>query len=187
MNKLTQSAALATALGLLISAPGAFAHSGYRGHDHGRWAYARVVDVDPIYREVRVREPRQVCHEEPVTERVVHRGGADPGAVLVGAVIGGVIGHQFGGGHGQDAATAAGAVIGASHAAHRTSRGDRVTERTVYETRCETVRPVRYEREISAYDVTYKYQGRLYHTRTAEHPGSRIRVRVDVSAYDDLD
>ena len=188
MKKLTRSAALATALGLLISAPGAFAHSdrGHRhDHRHHEWVHAKVVDVDPIYRDVRVREAREVCREEPVTERVVHRGRADPAAVLVGAVIGGVIGHQFGGGRGQDVATAAGAVIGANHAASRTYRDGHVTERTTYETRCETIRPVRYERELTGYDVTYKYAGRLYHTRTSEHPGSRIRVRVDVSAYED--
>lgn len=186
MKMLTRSAALATALGLLISAPSAFAHNDRgRYHGHDRWVYAKVVDVDPIYRDVRVRETREVCREEPVTERVVHRGRADPGAVLVGAVIGGVIGHQFGGGRGQDVATAAGAVIGANHAANRTYRDGHVTERTVYETRCETVRPFRYERELTGYDVTYKYAGRLYHTRTDEHPGSRIRVRVDVSAYRD--
>lgn len=184
----TRGTAVATALcGLLLSAPAAWA-----GHDHGRnrdrgWDYARVVRADPVYREVRVREPREVCREEPVTERTVHGGRPDPGAVLFGAVIGGVIGHQFGGGHGQDAATAAGAVIGANHAANHSYRNGRVVERTVYETRCETVRHARYEQRLDGYDVTYKYRGRLYHTFSEEHPGSRIRVRVDVAAYDGLD
>lgn len=183
MNKLTKSAALATALGLLISAPSAFAG---HGRDSG-WDYAKVVRADPVYRSIRVREPRQVCHEEPVTERVVHRGHADHGAVLFGAVVGGVIGHQFGGGHGRDAATAAGAVIGANHAARHTYHDGHVTERTVYETRCETVRHARHEQVLDGYDVTYKYHGRLYHTFSDHHPGSRIRIRVDVSPYDDLD
>jgi len=181
MTQLTKSAALATALGLLISAPAAFAK-----HDR-EWVYAKVVRAEPVYRDVRVREPREVCREEPVTERVVHRGRADPGAVLFGAMVGGVIGHQFGGGHGKDVATAAGAVIGANHAAAHTYRDGYVTERTVYETRCERVRHVRYERVLDGYDVTYKYHGRLYHTFTEHDPGSRIRVRVDVTTYDDLD
>lgn len=187
MHKLTKSAALATALGLLISAPSAFAgHDRDRGH-RGNWDYAKVVRAEPVYRTIRTRAPREVCTEEPVTERVVHRGHADPGAVLFGAMVGGVIGHQFGGGHGRDAATAAGAVIGASHAANHTYRDGRVTERTVYETRCETVRHVSHDRVLEGYDVTYKYRGRLYHTFSESHPGSRIRVRVDVAAYDDLD
>src|SRR5687767_14709436 len=120
MNKLTKGTALATAVcGLLISAPAAYAR-----HDSG-WDYARVVRAEPIYREVRVSEPREVCREEPVTERTVYRGHPNPGSVLIGAMIGGVIGHQFGGGHGRDAATAAGAVIGAHHGASHSSGRDR--------------------------------------------------------------
>lgn len=180
MSKLTMRTALATAVcGLLISAPAAYAD-----HDGYGYEYARVVRAEPIYRSVRVSNPRQVCTEEPVTERTVYRGGPDPGAVLVGALIGGVIGHQFGGGHGRDVATAAGAFIGANHAAYNSS-GQRVVEREVVETRCERVRAARYEDELAGYDVTYRYHGRLYHTRTASDPGSRIRVRVDVSPYED--
>jgi uncharacterized protein YcfJ len=97
-----------------------------------------------------------------------------------------VIGHQFGGGSGKDAATAAGAFIGANHAAANTYQGRRVVEREVYETRCETVRPVRYEGRLEGYDVTYRYHGHLYHTRTRAHPGQRIKVRVSVApAYED--
>jgi uncharacterized protein YcfJ len=185
MNKLTIRTALATAVcGLLISAPSAYAYH----DDDAVWAYAKVVSSQPIYREVRVRGPREVCEEVPVVERTTYRGGPDPGAVLVGAVIGGVIGHQFGGGHGRDAATAAGAFIGANHAASQTYRDGRVVEREVYETRCERVHEARYEERIEGYDVTYRYQGHLYHTRTHYPPGRRIRVRVDVTPdWDDLD
>ena len=179
MSKLTIRTALATAVcGLLISASPAFAY-----HDDDQvWAYAKVVRAEPIYREVRVREPRQVCEDVPVVERTTYRGYSDPGAVLVGAVIGGVIGHQFGSGSGRNAATAAGAFIGANHAAARTYSGTRVVEREVLETRCETVRAARYEEVLDGYDVTYKYRGRLYHTQTARDPGRTIRVRVSVSA-----
>jgi len=186
MNKLTIKTALTTAVcGLLISAAPAQANH----DDDAVWAYAKVVDVDPIYREVRVREPRQVCEEVPVVERTHYRGGPDTGRVLVGAVIGGVIGHQFGSGRGNDVATAAGALIGANEAAQGSYRRDRVVEREVLETRCETVRHARYESRLEGYDVTYRYQGRLYHTRTNYDPGKRIRVRVDVTParWDDLD
>ena len=179
MNKLTTRTALATAVcGLLISAAPASAN-----HDDGVWAYAHVVRAEPIYREVRVRETREVCEEVPVVERTRYRGGPDPGAVLFGAVIGGVIGHQFGSGRGNDAATAAGAIIGANHAAANSYRNGRVVEREVIEERCETVSPARYEERLDGYNVTYRYQGRLYHTRTASDPGRRIRVRVEVTPY----
>jgi uncharacterized protein YcfJ len=185
MNKLTLRTALATAAcGLLIGAAPAHAD-----HDDGIWAYARVVSVEPVYREVRVRAPRQVCEEVPVVERTRYRGGPDPGAVLFGAVLGGVIGHQFGSGRGNDAATAVGAIMGANNAAASTYRDGRVVEREVIETRCETVSAARYEDRLEGYDVAYRYQGRLYHTRTNYDPGKRIRVRVQVTParWDGLD
>ncbi|MGH8441460.1 MAG: glycine zipper 2TM domain-containing protein [Nevskiaceae bacterium] len=182
MNKLTIRTALATAAcGLLISAAPAFADY----DDDDAWAYARVVRAEPIVREVRVRESRQVCEDVPVVERTRYRAGPRPGSVLVGAIIGGVIGHQFGSGRGNDAATVAGAMIGADHAARNSYQSGRVVEREVIETRCETVRPARYEQRIEGYDVTYRYRGRLYHTRTHEHPGRTIRLRVSVTPYVD--
>ena len=107
--------------------------------------------------------------------------------MLFGAIVGGVIGHQFGGGHGRDAATAAGAFIGANHAAAATYRNGHVVERTVYEESCHEVGHSRYVGEIEGYDVTYRYHGRVYHTRKAYDPGARIRVRVEVQPYDDED
>ena len=177
MNIQTRGTALATALGLLLGAPAAFA-----GHDDGGrgWEYAKVVSAEPVYRQVRVSSPREECVEEPVTERTVYRGRSDPGAVLIGGIIGGVIGHQFGSGRGQDIATAAGAVIGAQQGAARSHEPGRVVERTVNRTHCRTVRETRYEDRVDGYDVTYRYHGRLYHTRTHGHPGKRIKVRVDV-------
>lgn len=181
MSKLIQGTALAAAVCSL-----AFSLPALARHD-GEWTYAKVVRAEPVYRHVHVRQPREVCHEEPVTERVVYRAQPDPGAVLFGAVIGGVIGHQFGGGHGRDAATAAGAVLGAQHAAAHSYQGRRVVERTAYETTCRTVREVRHERILDGYDVTYRYRGRLYHTFTSHDPGKRIRIRVDVRPYQGLD
>ena len=189
MKTLTVTAVLATTL---LGAAPAFAHDhdddGWRGQ--GRWDYARVVRAEPIYREVRYSEPREVCRDEPVTERRVYGGAPDPGAILLGAAIGGVIGHQFGHGHGRDFSTAAGAMIGAGHGAAVSSRDNgRIVERDTYRTTCRDVSDVRYESRITGYDVTYRYHGALYHTRTPYDPGSRIRVRVDVSPEygDDLD
>ena len=39
----------------------------------------------------------------------------------------------------------------------------------------------RYEERIDGYDVTYRYHGRLHHTRMPYDPGKRVRVRTDVS------
>jgi uncharacterized protein YcfJ len=186
MNRLTTG--IATALcGLSISVPAFADRDDWRDHDHG-YEYAQVVRSEPIYREVRIREPREECRQEPVTERTHYAGGGDPGAMLFGAIVGGVIGHQFGGGHGRDVATAAGAVIGANQAASATYQNGRTVERTTYEEQCRDTSRVRYEQEVVGYDVTYRYHGRMYHTRRAHDPGSRIRVWVDVRPdQEDLD
>jgi len=47
--------------------------------------------------------------------------------------------------------------------------------------RCETRYVTQEDKEIDGYYVTYRYAGREYTTRTQEHPGKRIRVRVDVT------
>lgn len=178
MNTLSMRTTLAAAL--LVAAPLAQARPDGEG-----WDYARVLSAEPIWHTVEVRTPRRECTEEPVTERTVHRGHSDPGSILIGAVIGGVIGHQFGSGRGNDAATAAGAVIGASQGARGSYQNGRVVERTVMETRCRRATEVRSERRIDGYDVTYKYRGRIYTTRTERDPGDRIRVRERMDVYED--
>lgn len=63
------------------------------------------------------RGERVECHDEPVTTTT--RKGVNPTVGAIGgAVAGGVIGHQFGGGRGKDAMTAAGAVGGAMAGKH---------------------------------------------------------------------
>ena len=109
-------------------------------------------------------------------------------ATAAGAVAGGVIGNQFGSGHGRDAATVAGAALGYSVARDEQRRNDRYygrySERVVRteEERCRIETDYREEERVLGYDVAYRYNGRVYHTRTDSHPGDTIRVRVDVEA-----
>ena len=70
--------------------------------------YAQVVSATPIKESVKT--PRQECRNVTVTHRKpVQDENRIAGSVL-GAVAGGVIGHQFGGGRGKDIATVAGAL-----------------------------------------------------------------------------
>lgn len=150
-------------------------NSGSRRHHD----YARVVDVRPIYREVRVQEPRRECHEERVVRR--HReGGNRTGSAILGGIVGGVIGNEVGSGGGRDSATVIGAIAGTAAGSEIAKRRAQTVERTSYETVCETVQDVRYEERVEGYNVTYRYQGRDYTTRMNERPGDRIRVRVGV-------
>ena len=187
---------LALATGLVTA--GAASAQRYYGSDYD---YARVVDVDPIYGYGNRPVSREVCYDQPVNYysnsgpahysggRTYRDGSSTVLPTIAGAVVGGLLGNQVGSGSGRDAATVAGAVIGGT-VGHRVARRDaygntyyeNVPSRyTRVERRCqiETTYAGTGSRRPVGYDVTYVYDGRTYHTRTATHPGRRIRVEVD--------
>lgn len=143
--------------------------------------YAEVVDVRPEYRDVRKPVDREVCWDDTSYERT-RSASRSHTPTVVGAIIGGVIGNQFGGGSGKRAATVAGAALGGSigRDAGRQSAGPDEYRKVTRET-CQVQRSYVTESAISGYRVTYQYDGRIYRTHMKEHPGDRIRVRVDVS------
>lgn len=164
---------------------------GYYDNGHGAgYDWARVVDVAPIIAESRQPVRREQCWDEPVRERYVYedyrrpRGSAGP---VLGAIIGGVVGNQFGSGSGKVAMTVAGAALG-NAIARDSQRYDGygyerypAHERVAYAERCRTVTDYVRDERVLGYDVTYRYHGQTYRTRTDHHPGDRIRVRVDVT------
>ena len=136
---------------------------------------ARVVSVDPQYESVRV--PRQECSRQWVEES---RGGSrDYGGAVLGGVVGALIGNQVGGGHGREAATAVGAVVGAF-------TGDGLANRDRWQavpaprevTSCRVVEDV--QTRIVGYQVTYDYRGQQFTTLMHENPGRFVQVRVSV-------
>lgn len=150
--------------------------------------YAEVISAEPIYRTVRIEEPRRECWDERVVYEERGRDGYwfDDGVAgsVVGAIAGGVAGHQFGKGRGKDAATVLGAVIGAGvgqrvAVRNRTPAPD-AYERVGYEERCRTITEYRTEQRIESYDVAYRYGGRTYYTNLPHDPGERIAVDVSV-------
>ncbi|HET7798062.1 glycine zipper 2TM domain-containing protein [Nevskia sp.] len=146
--------------------------------------YAEVLDSRPIYREVRVVEPREVCRDERVVYDDGYRGGGNEGVgALLGAVVGGVVGNRFGQGSGRAVATAAGAVVGASAGASigRNNGGGRREPSYGYEQRCRTVDEAHFEQRVDGYDVRYRYHGRIYDTRLSYDPGDRLPVNVNVA------
>ena len=145
------------------------------GNKHHGYEYAKVVRATPIYETVRYPVDEQVCWEETTWQ-----GGRYSAApVVIGAVVGGVVGNQVAHGDGRALATVAGAavggVIGAEVARHDYRRG----AYPVVTTRCEVRRNWRSEAQIVAWDVAYKYHGRVYQTRTVDRPGKRIRIYAD--------
>ena len=151
------------------------------------YAYARVVDVRPIYGYVTVNQPRRECWEEVVYEPLQGaRHSHDAAPVLAGGVIGGLIGHKLGHGRNRGALTLLGAVAGSAIASDYASQHDNRhahDHQAVTVERCEVVHEHVRERRIEAYDVAYRYRGRRHWLRTDRHPGQRIRIRVSAAMY----
>jgi uncharacterized protein YcfJ len=123
------------------------------------------------------------------------------GGKLLGALVGGALGNTIGKGDGRKATTIGGAVLGYAIAGQvqRDNRYDRsygyndgyngggynngygYGDSGYYNSpRCQIVTEYRRDRRVVGYDVTYDYQGRIQHVRSATDPGNSIRVRVDV-------
>ena len=133
------------------------------------------------------RRPNESMYEAPVTSvRAVvgppnercwierqqvaqERSEPNVGGAIAGALIGGILGHQVGGGTGRDLATAGGAVAGGAIGANA-GRGGGTTERDVR--RCQTTANTRPE----YWDVTYIYRGVEHHVQMSSQPGSTIPV-----------
>ena len=132
--------------------------------------YAQVVSSTPIKESIKT--PRKECRNVTVTHRrPVQDENRIAGSVL-GAVAGGVIGHQFGGGRGRDGATVVGA-LGCGYAGNQIQgsmqEGDTYT---TTQQRCKTV----YDKseKMLGYDVTYKIGDQQGKIRMDRDPGAQI-------------
>ena len=170
---------------------------GYGAQQAPAYDMARVVSVDPI---VEPGQPvaRQQCWNEPATSYASQgtgypntyrdpygpRGQTTGGGAVIGAIAGGVIGNSVGDGDGRRVATVLGAVLGGA-IGNNVERNNRYRNQTVgypqQVQRCRTVTSQVRDERVVGYRVGYEYAGRRYETMTDYHPGSEIRVRVDVS------
>ena len=157
----------------------AYSYDRHRGDHGGFYDYAKVEDVKPIYRMVRVDRPRQECWHEDVVHR--EPGSRSKTPLVVGGIIGGAVGHQIGNGRGRDIATVAGALLGASIGNDMRNRNYRDREWVETQQVCREVVDYTEQRQVVAYEVTYRYQGRRYVTEMDHDPGARVRVEVDVA------
>jgi len=155
----------------------------YHENKHSFVDKARVIDAQPIYETISYNDPIRECRIE---ERIVRHSNHAKTPVILGSIIGGAIGNELG--HSKSNKKV-GAVVGSllggaiasdinrKHSQHRYS--ERRQERV-----CTLVDQVRYEETLVGYNVRYQYKGRVYHTTTANHPGKRIRIAVNIQAID---
>jgi uncharacterized protein YcfJ len=140
-----------------------------RSTENVTFAFAEVLSADPVYLVVPGIQ-REECYED--------RAESDgTGGTLLGAVVGGALGNQVGGGDGRRVATLAGAVIGGAV-------GNNYGSRDQTQTRCRIIEGEPERREVVGYDVQYRYQGEIFVSRLDYDPGSRLRVRVSVTPAD---
>ena len=116
--------------------------------------------------------PTERCWVERQQVATPDRNDASVGRGLLGAVIGGVIGHQIGGGRGRDLATAGGVVAGAVIGANsgRDNNGDVITQRDVR--RCNSVPGT----TPAYWDVSYRFRGVQHQMQMNTEPGETVRV-----------
>lgn len=132
--------------------------------------YARVVSVTPV------TGPRQVCTNQTVTEQRKPDDHHQVAGTVIGAIAGGVIGSQFGGGKGRTLATVGGAVGGGVVGKEVQKNHQSKDTVTHVVKRCHMVdQPAG---TAPLYDVVYAYQGENVRVRLDHDPGDRLALPI---------
>ena len=126
----------------------------------------QVISRTAVYQQVAM--PRQTCSQAPVAVQN-HTSGA---GALMGAIAGGAIGNQIGGGSGRALATMAGVVGGAIMGDKIENPGSQVQNQTTCTT--QTV----YENRLTGYNVVYEFAGKQYNVQLPQDPGPTIQLQV---------
>jgi len=162
----------------------------HEGHDIDNdffYSTAKVINIDPIIRNIQISTPHRECWDEEISRPVYTEHNNGEGNVLIGGIIGGVVGNQFGHGNGKHAATVVGSILGAAigndiaQQQRYTSREDVVD----VEHHCRVTHTVSHEEQIEGYWVTYRFKGTNFKTRMSEKPGKRLKLRVQVTPVSD--
>jgi uncharacterized protein YcfJ len=127
----------------------------------------RVISSTPVIQQVAV--PRQVCTNTQVTTQ-----GQKSGAgALMGAIAGGTVGNNVGGGSGRTAATMLGVLGGAI-------LGDKVEGAPSPEVRTvqNCTNQVFYENRTTSYNVVYEFAGKQYSVQMPTDPGPTVRLQI---------
>ena len=140
-------------------------------YDNRRRRNERVFEADVTSVRAVVGAPEQRCWVEQ--QQVTQPAKSNVGGAVVGALIGGILGHQVGGGRGKDLATVGGVIAGGAIGAQAGRGGNTTQETTQSVQRCTTVpndaRPV-------LWDVGYTFRGKDHQVQMTNPPGATIPV-----------
>jgi uncharacterized protein YcfJ len=143
--------------------------------------FATITKITPNYQNISTPRHRTDCNiiEVPVYGS---QGQSSIGDTVLGAVIGGAVGNQFGGGRGKDAMTVLGAIVGADVANKRGGQQQIVGYRQ--EQVCQNVTFYETQEQIKNYTITYEWNGMRGRTVTYNNyrVGDSIPVTVSIQA-----
>jgi len=144
--------------------------------------YATVTSVEKVYKQYMVEEPYQECY---IKETLQNQGDGSATNEIMGAILGGAIGNQFGEGEGKEVMTLAGIVLGAS-IANDAEKANSTGQVVVSQEVCETKIKNTIERRLSHYLVHIDYEGRDLSFKSKKRPyDDVIKVKVTVGSLDE--
>lgn len=146
-------------------APAPVADNNYHRRSNERLYEAHVISVHAV-----VGPPDQHCwvDQEQVPQE---RSKANVGGAIAGAVIGGILGHQVGGGRGKDIATVGGAVAGGAIGANVGRTEQPATTKDVQH--CASTPS---QAKPDFWDVAYNFRGQEHRVQMTEPPGATVTV-----------
>ena len=143
---------------------------------------ATVTSVEKVYKQYMVEEPYQDCY---IQETLQQSGDGSATNEIMGAILGGAIGNQFGEGDGKEAMTLAGIFLGAS-IANDAERANSTGQVIVSQEVCENKVRQKIEKRLSHYKINVEYEGRDLSFASKKRPyDDVIKVKVTVGSLDE--
>ena len=143
---------------------------------------ATVNSVEKVYKQYMVEEPYQDCY---IKETLQQSGDGSATNEIMGAILGGAIGNQFGEGDGKEVMTLAGIFLGAS-IANDAEKANSTGQVVVSQEVCENKVRQKIEKRLSHYKINVEYEGRDLSFTSKKRPyDDVIKVKVTVGSLDE--
>ena len=142
---------------------------------------ATVTSVEKVYKQYRVDEPYQDCY----IKETLQTGDGSATNEIMGAILGGAIGNQFGEGSGKDVMTLAGIFLGAS-IANDAEKANSTGQVVVSQEVCENKVRQKIVKRLSHYKINVDYNGHnVSYTSNRRPYDDVVKVEVTISSLND--
>ena len=142
---------------------------------------ATVTSVEKVYKQYRVDEPYQDCY----IKETLQTGDGSATNEIMGAILGGAIGNQFGEGDGKDIMTLAGIFLGAS-IANDAEKANSTGQVVVSQEVCENKVRQKIVKRLSHYKINVDYNGHnVSYTSNRRPYDDVVKVKVTISSLND--